>query len=80
MIVCVRWYKCYGENKSGNTRAMLGKVILILVLGSDRLHGEGDSSVTFRWKGGSWYIPAGGGVGGKGATIGKETENIYKDN
>lgn len=38
---------------------MLGKVILIVVLGGDRLHGEGDSSATFRWKGGAWYTPGG---------------------
>lgn len=72
MKVCVRWYEYCGENKSGKRRAMLGKVILILVLGSDRLHEEGDSSATFRWKGGAWYTP-----GGK--PIGKGTENTNKD-
>lgn len=61
MKVCVQWYGYCEESKSGKRRAMLGKVILIFVLGSDRLHGEGDSSATFRCKGGAWYTRGGWG-------------------
>lgn len=49
------------------------EVILILVLDKDRDHGEGDISASFKWRGGALYTL-------RENLIGKETENIYKDN
>lgn len=60
------------EKISGKGRVVVEEVILILVLDKDRLHGEGDISARFRWRGRALYTL-------RESLIGKGAENIYKD-